>query len=208
MLLVTLEGLPHAGRARILRNLVAQCQDWTPTNVAPDAMSPSCWASPRCRTAHASFAALMRKVAAVSKAGPGIGTMLLNSPWFEHLPRHPALWALQTEATRELVACMQCCVDLHIMIVLLVSHDETFEQMVCCGNPCWNGTSLVDVRTAQKHIIEHLDGLPDSKMHPFPCRTFTIQCPPFFEENEVVAAAITQKIVDIVMHAAMPSPTT
>ena len=201
MFMVTLEGLPHSGRARILRNLAARCPDWHATNVRPDPMGPSSWASATCRTGHSLFAALMRKVSAIGRVGRGGGTLLLNSQWFEHLPHHPALWALMADTTRELVATMHCHVDLHVMIMLHVHHDETFEQMVCSGNPSWNMTGLADVREAQEHIGDHLESLATSGSHPFPCVTYTIRCPPFFDENEVVAHAVTQRIVDIV-HAA------
>lgn len=193
MILVTLEGLPHSGKSCILRNLVHQRPGWTALNVAPD--GPSAVTS---RMAHTLFAALMRKARAVGRQETHHPVVLLNAPWYEHLPRHPAMWALLTDMTHELACHLGCRVDVHAMFVLRVPHDETFEQMVCCGNPFWNTTSLKDVHTAQRVIARHLDDLPTSLAHPFPCRTFHIPCPPFFEENEIVVRDITRRILEAV----------
>jgi len=213
MILVTLEGLPHSGKSCILRNLVQQRPGWVALNVAPE--GPSVVTS---RVAHTLFAALMRKVRAVCRTSTAASgdVVLLNAPWFEHLPRHTCMWHLLSDMTHELTACLGCRVDVHAMFVLHVPHDETFEQMVCCGNPFWNSTSLADVHAAQDIISQHLEGLarcapPPSQhsqhsqqtqltqlTHPFPCRTFAIECPAFFEENEVLVQDITRRIVEAV----------
>lgn len=198
MLLVTLEGLPHAGKCSVLRNLVALCPHWSAVNVAGTPSPTASWASASCRTGHALFASLMRKTHAISKSGnPGV--VLLNSPWFEHLPRRAPLQSLCKAMTRELVACLGCKVDKHVMVMLKVPPDETFEQMVSCGSPYWNSTSLADVRTAERVIADHMaraQGLFSN--HPFPCTSHTIECPPFFEENEVVALEIARRVVAVV----------
>ena len=207
MYLVTLEGLPHSGKCALLRSLLHQCPAWSTANVAPDPAAACTWASPSCRTHHALFASLLRKVLATSKA-PQDGVLLLNSPWFEHLPRTQEMWRLMADVTQLLVASVGCSVKAHIMILLQVPHDETFEQMVCCGNPFWNGTSLADVQHTQTRIAHHVTGvagltgaaggLSSGTGHPFPCVAYTIRCPPFFEENEVVAQAIARDIIAMV----------
>lgn len=203
MLLVSLEGLPHAGRSCILRNLTSRCPGWTALNVLPDPSAACCWASASTHMGHALFAALLRKVSAITKCGklPGDAVVLLNSPWYEHLPRHGTVWSLLADVTRALVSALGCgdTVHRHAMIMLHVPHDETFEQMVCCGNPYWNGTSLADLDAMHATVAGHLHGLSaDPGGHPFTCATFAIQCPAFFDENEVVASAITDRIIDIV----------
>lgn len=198
MLLVTLEGLPHSGKCCVLRNLLNQCPHWSAINVAGDPTPAASWASPSCRTGHALFASLMRKAHAISHTAQS-SVLLLNSPWFEHLPRRPPLQGLCKAMTQELVACLGCKVDKHVMVMLKVPPDETFEQMVCCGSPFWNNTSLADVHAAEGIIAQHTERAqgPQSN-HPFPCAVHTIECPPFFEENEVVALGITRRIVAIV----------
>lgn len=206
MILVTLEGLPHSGKSCILRSLVHQRPGWVAMNVAPE--GPSAVTS---RVAHTLFAALMRKVRAICRTSTWASgdVVLLNAPWFEHLPRHGCVWHLLSDMTRELTACMGCRVDTHAMFVLHVPHDETFEQMVCCSNPIWNSTSLADVRATQTIISQHLESLasrapplppspPSPRSHPFPCRSFAIECPAFFEENEVVVQDITRRIIEAV----------
>lgn len=166
-------------------------------NVSPDPAAACSWASSACRTSHALFASVMRKIQALG--GKQHKVVLLNSPWLEHLPRHQPLWSLLDDMTHELVDRLDCHVDMHVMVMLHVPHDETFEQMVCCGNAYWNGTSLADVAAAQSIIAQHLrSAAAGTVSHPFPCVTYTIQCPPFFEENEVVAQAITRDVVNLV----------
>lgn len=198
MILVTLEGLPHSGRPSILRKLVAARPNWVPRNVTPEQVH-------QVRPAYHLFAALMRKLTAVStcSAASNGAVVLLNAPWLEHLPRHQFMWGLMTAMTRELVASLECRVRLHVMIMLHVPHDETFEQMVCCGNPYWNTTSLADVCAEQQRIRDRLDLLNKSAgrappMHPFPCKTYAVECPPFFEENEVDICAVADRILGLV----------
>lgn len=198
MIVVTLEGLPHSGKRAVIRSLVQQCPDWKAVNVAPEASAACTWAG-TCRSTHALFSAMLRKVRAISLCGEHAGVVLLNMPWIEHLPRHPQVQALAHAATRELLACLPCKVDLHVMVLLRVHHDETFEQMVCCGNPIWNHTSLEDVRVAQ-------DMIAGTMTSPFPSQTNTICCPPFFDETEVVTQHVTQSIVDVVEAARLATP--
>lgn len=193
MILVSLEGLPHSGKKSVLRSLAHLRPSWTTLNVAPDGPSEVTH-----RMAHALFAALMRKIQALRKLGPHGAVVLLNSPWFEHLPRHNQLWTLFADMTHELTSSLGCHVDMHALIMLKVPHDETFEQMVCCTNAFWNTTSLGDVHAAEHIIAEHLRTLPGAGDHPFPCATYAITCPPFFEENEILVKSVAHKIVDIV----------
>lgn len=199
MILLTLEGLPHSGKCAVLRCLMQRCPGWKAVNVAPSPL-PSCsWTSPSCRTSHALFSALLRKVRALSAAPCEPRVVMFNCPWFEHLPRNSTLDTLLTSATQHLIRSVECDVSLHIMVLLHVHHDETFEQMVNCGNPFWNGTSIADVHAAQDRIAGTLARLAaGTEDHPFPCATHTVKCPPFFEENEVVVHHIAQTIVDIV----------
>jgi hypothetical protein len=218
MLLVTLEGLPHAGRSAVLRHLVHARPDWAYVSVLPEPAATCSWPTAAARAGHALFASLLRKTKAVAAAQPPAGraaaaarAILLSCPWLEHLPRSRPLWALRSAVTRELVARLGIRVHAHAMVVLHVPHDETFEQMVCCGNPYWNGTSLSDVAATQACIAQQAaraqDGTAD---HPFPCAVCTVHCPPFFEENEVVARAITARILAFVdgLGAATSAPTT
>ena len=203
MLLVTLEGLPHAGRACVLRQLMHLRPGWAAINVSPDPATACAWASAECRASHAQFASLMRKLHCLSRCGPEARVVLLSSPWFEHLTCHPAVRALAAELTAELVARLGCRVRKHLMVMLDVPHDETFEQMVCCGNPSWNATSLADLRGAHTAIARGMHVARDGGgAHPFPCETCTVHCPAFFDENEVVARGITRTIVAAVERAA------
>lgn len=206
VLLVTLEGLPHAGRACVLRQLVHARPGWAALNVAPDPATACAWASAECRAHHAQFASLMRKLHGLARCGAAArvaGVVLLSSPWFEHVTCHPAVRALAAEMTAELVACLGCPVRKHLMVLLDVPPDETFEQMVCCGNPSWNSTSLADVRNAQAAIVRGMRAARDGgEAHPFPADLVTVRCPAFFEENEVLARGITQGIVAAVEAAA------
>lgn len=204
VLLVTLEGLPHAGRACVLRHLLHQRPGWAALNVAPDPATACVWASAECRAHHAQFASLMRKLHGLARC-EGTGVVLLNSPWFEHLTCHPVVRGLVGEMTAELVARLGCPVRGHLMVLLDVPADETFEQMVCSGNPTWNGTSLADVRAAQAAIAHGMRGARDgSEPHPFPAELVTLRCPAFFEENEVLARGIAQAIVAAVESTASP----
>lgn len=196
MLLVTLEGLPHSGRCAVLRNLVQRCPDWAALNVLPEAP-----ASASAHLGYVLFASLMRKVQALHKCARPGGVVLLNTPWFEHLARHQALWGLFEAMTRELVTCLRSSVHTHAMVMLRVPYDETFEQMVCCNNPFWNSTTLADVLAAQRIITAHMHTLPTSGEHPFPCKTVLVECPPFFEENEVVVEQVVAQIVAHVQRA-------
>lgn len=184
----------------ILRHLTQARPEWAAINVAPDPGAACSWASSASRANHALFASILRKTKALCKAREGV--VLLNSPWFEHLPRHKTVWSLRSAVTRELVARVGCRVNKHVMIVLHVAHDETFEQLVCCGNPYWNGTSLADVAATQACIAQQVStATAGTGDHPFACEAHTIHCPPFFEENEVVAGAITARIVSVVENA-------
>ena len=201
VLLVTLEGLPHAGRASVLRHLLHLRPGWAALNVAPDPATACSWASAECRAHHAQFASLMRKLHGLARCAKA-GVVLLSSPWFEHVTAHPVVRALATDMTAELVACLGCPVQKHLMVLLDVPPDETFEQMVCCGNPSWNSTSLADVRAAQAAIAHSMQGARDGSLpHPFPAELVTLRCPAFFEENEVVARGITQAVVAAVEQA-------
>ena len=191
MILVTLEGLPHAGKCRVLRHLVEARPDWVATNVAPDPQGPLSWASSSCRTGYSLFAGLMRQLSPVASLGATEGVVLLNCPWYEHLPQQECLWDLLRDVTRELVACLPCRVDRHVMVMLHVPPDETFEQMITCGSPCWNGTSLADVRAVAARIRDQLDR-PEG--HPFPAAATHVQCPPFFEEVEVAWRAVVAHV--------------
>lgn len=203
VVLVTLEGLPHAVRSCVLRHLVRQCPDWDAVNVLPDPVASCAWASAACRSSHALFAALLRKVTALGRPRErGAGVLLLNSPWFEHAPRCRPVWDLLLDMTHELVRRCGSSVRVHVMAMLLVPPDETFEQIVCCGNPSWNATSLADVAAAQRGVAAQVQRARDEPgSHPFPCVTHTVQCPPFPEENEVVTAAIASAIAATVAAA-------
>ena len=207
MYLLTLEGLPHSGRCAVLRALAKQCPHWATLNAAAAPANTCSWASSDGRAHHALFASLIRKLQAVSSLGcgnePAGGVVLLSNPWFEHLPRHPAMWRLMSELTKEAVRCLACPVRQHIMVLIHVSGDETFEQMVCCGSALWNGTSLADVHATQVHITQQMH---EPSYHPFPAVTYTIHCPPFFEENEIVLQGIVQDIKNIVTTLTAPPP--
>ena len=190
MYLVTLEGLPHAGRCRILRALASARPDWAPVGLA----AGNGWSTPSCRATHVLFATLLRKMRAVAGAAEERGGVaLLGVPWFEHLPRSPCVQALAQDMTLQLVRCLGCSVRLHVMVLLGLSHDEAFEQMVCSGNPYWNNHSLVDVAAAESCVLEQTG--------PFPSVVVRVQCPPFVEENEVVVADVAREIADAVQVA-------
>lgn len=201
MYLVTLEGLPHAGRACILRQLAHQRPGWTALDVKPDPATACSWASSECRANHALFAALACKMRALGGGGDDtVGKIvLLNTPWFEHMPRHQSVLSLASDMTHELVARLGVEVRAHIMIMLGVPHDETFEQIVCYGNPYWNTTSLADVVATQGAITQHLlRAQAGTAGHPFTCATYQVHCPPFFEENEVVVKGIKAEVINFV----------
>lgn len=194
MLLVTLEGLPHSGKACVLRHVAARSPSWTTVAVPPDAATGTCapFATACSRTTHALFASLLAKLKALHKVPRSCPAALMCPAWYDHLPRHPAVWRLFTDMASVVVRLLGLQFDAHVMVQLRVSPDETFEQMVCCGNPCWNATSLADLRAAEQTISAAMR----SAAHPIsPARVAEIACPPFFEENEVVLAAIAETVV-------------
>lgn len=193
MHLVTLEGLPHAGRCRVLRALAFLSPDWVPVGLAGHS-----WATPSCSATHALFATLMRKTRAVADLAEQRGTVLLSAPWFEHLPRSPCARGLLRDMTLELAQHLGCSVRLHLMVFLGLPHDEAFEQMVCSSNPYWNNHSLADVADAESRILEQACR-PEG--HPFPFATVQVACPPFVEENEVAALSVARTILDAVQDA-------
>jgi len=181
MMLLTLEGLPHSGRAAVLRIIHRVRPAWTMISVAHHPSSP--WHS------------LVRKVQAVSSHAAA-DILVLNVPWFEHVPAHPAMARLQHEMTRELVSVLGCHVDTHAMVHLRMPHDESFEQMVCSGNSWYNAVTLEDLRAEQVRIAQEMLDAP--KHHPFQCQTFTLTCPPFFDDCEATLDKATQDVVRIV----------
>jgi hypothetical protein len=181
MLLLTLEGLPHSGRAAVLRIIHRDRPAWIMVNVPHHPASP--WHS------------LARKVQAVS-ANAKADILVLNVPWFEHVPAHPATTRLQRAMTRELVEVHGCHVDTHVMVHLRMPHDESFEQMVCSGNSCYNTTTLEDLRNEQVRIAQELLDTP--KNHPFECATFALPCPPFFDDCEATLELAAHDVVRIV----------
>jgi hypothetical protein len=136
----------------------------------------------------------MHKMAALSR-GEAREVLLLGSPWHEHLPGNTELQKVLAVATRELVRRMGAAVRKHAMVMVRVSPDETFEQLVAGSNPQWNATTLCDVRAAQEAIAVRVRSATD---HPFPSASHTVTAPPFFDENEVVIAAISADIVGFV----------
>ena len=90
MLLLTLEGLPHSGRAAVLRIIHRDKPGWVMVTVPHHPASP--WHS------------VARKVQAVS-SNAAADIVVLNVPWFEHVPAHPTLTRLQRAMTRELSSC-------------------------------------------------------------------------------------------------------
>ena len=194
MLLVTLEGLPHSGRDAVLHQLRRERPAWTFANAAPDPWSASPAAAWRV------WHGLLRKVRALGAAGK-TDVLVLSAPWFEHVPRHPAVCKLVRAMTRELVAAMGAAVEAHVMVHLLTPRDESFEQMVCSGGTAHNGTTLEDLGCEQVRVAQEMLDAPTH--HPFPCAAFTLHCPPFFDDNEVTLAAIARDvrlIVDAVSH--------
>lgn len=205
MIVLTLEGLPHSGKCAILRRLMQRCPEWRALNVAPSPSPSATWSSPCCQSSHALFSALLRKLKALAGTpAEASRVVVMNCPWFEYLPKHAALQDLAASATAHLLGCLRSHVRLHIMVLLHVHPDETFEQMVCCGNPFWNGTSIADVRDALDTIRHAMDAAKARALpHPFECETHVIPCPQFFEENEVVLNGMAEAIVDLVgCHAA------
>jgi hypothetical protein len=192
--LVTLEGLPHGGRHAVVRALMHACPGWSLSNVASEAS---------CRdvgdAGHAQFASLMRKMRALSAASGARAVCLLSCPWFEHFPEHPGTGALVADMTRALAEALGVRVPLHVLVVLVVCADESFEQIVCTGGPQWNATCLADVHEKQASLAR-MD-CTDPAGTPFPSAVLTVRCPPFFEENEVVVCRIAQRVVDFVSDA-------
>lgn len=171
-------------------------------DVKPDPATACSWASTECRANHALFAALACKMRAL---GGGDGedasgkVVLLNTPWFEHMPRHQSVLSLASDMMHELVARLGVKVRVHIMVMLGVPHDETFEQIVCYGHPYWNTTCLADVVATQEAITQQLmRAQAGTAGHPFTCATYQIKCPPFFEENEVVVKGIKTEVINFV----------
>jgi hypothetical protein len=194
--LVSLEGLPHTGRDKVVRHLASGVAGFAVLDVplASTATNGGTWTCAASQANYALFASLLYKLRKVAVADPDVS--LLTTPWFEHMPRHPAIWTLVASATQALVRACGVQVSAHIMVLLHASHDETFEQIVCSGNPFWNSTSLGDVQTEQIHIAQMMHDV--ASKHPFPCIAYTIHCPPFFEENEVVVSSIASDIHKIV----------
>ena len=189
MLLVTLEGLPHSGRDAVLHTLRRERPAWTFANTPPDPWSASPAAAWRI------WHGLLRKVRAVG-AGGKADVLVLSAPWFEHVPRHPAVCKLARAMTAELVTTLTAAagvkVAAHVMVHLLTPRDESFEQMVCSGATAHNATTLEDLRCEQVRVAQELLDAPTH--HPFPCAAFTLPCPPFFDDNEVTLAAIARDV--------------
>ena len=190
MLLLTLEGLPHSGRAAVLRIIHRDKPGWVMVTVPHHPASP--WHS------------VARKVQAVS-SNAAADIVVLNVPWFEHVPAHPTLTRLQRAMTRELVEVLGCLVDAQVMVHLRIPHDESFEQMVCSGNSCFNTTTLDDLRVEQVRIAQEMLDTP--KNHPFQCEAFTLSCPPFFDDCEATLELAAQDIVRIVESLKDTDPT-
>lgn len=191
MLLVTLEGLPHSGRTAVLRQLVRDRPEWAavPVPGAEPAATACAWSSPHTRATHALLANLLRKAHAL-RAAPARGVVLLAAPWFEHPPRHPAVAALAHDAAAAL--CAGLPVRAHLMVQLDVPQDETFEQMVCCGNACWNATALDDVRATRAAIAQELLDAPGR--HPWPCASFALPCEPFFDDTDACVRSLARQV--------------
>ena len=194
--LVSLEGLPHTGRDKVIRHLASKTEDIAVLDVpiASAAANGGTWTAAASQANYALFSSLLHKLRKVASAKEPVS--LLTTPWFEHMPRHPAIWNLVASATRALVDAYGIDVSAHIMVLLHTPHDETFEQLVCSGNPFWNSTSLADVQFEQIHIAQMMHDV--ASRHPFPCVAYTIHCPPFFEENEVIVNSIVSDIQKIV----------
>jgi hypothetical protein len=163
-----------------------------------DGLGAACaWSSATRRATFSSFAQLLRKMRAISNAGAATGpgeedpVIALSSAWFEHVPAHTIVRGLLAETTKELVSALNCCVTVHTMVFLRVSTHETFEQLVCSGDPIWNGTTLIDVKSAQAQL-EHCI---QSMQHPFQRKCFSETCPAFFDENEVITRALVDRII-------------
>lgn len=195
MHLLTIEGLPHIGRSAILSAMIRLRPEWVFENATDDAQVHSSWASDVSRRTFLVFQSLVRKVTAMKKNG-GNAVVVLGTPWFEHLPRHAALLDLEENLTKELVHLFGCHVTTHTMVMLHAPHDETFEHMVCSSDPSWNTTSLHDVCHGQEIIAKRVSLAASS--HPFPCVVHTIQCPAFFDDNEVVLQSIARRIITMV----------
>lgn len=179
MLLLTLEGLPHSGRAAVLKLLARQQPGWLFIAVE-QTQSP--------------WLALVKKIQGLAKAKGKI--VVLSAPWFESVPQHPAVARLVKRMTLELVGLFGVVLDAHVMIHLKASHHESFEQMVGLANPHHNLTTLEDM-SSQQNIIAH-ELLAAPKDHPFPPNTFTIHCPAFYDDNELTIRDVAQQVQDIV----------
>ena len=195
MLLVTLEGLPHSGREAVMQTLRRQRPGWTFANTPPDPWSASPAAGWRV------WHGLLRKVRAVSGHGNtddgANAVVVLGAPWFEHVPRHPAVCRLVRAMTDELVKTLGVeDVSTHIMVHLVTPRNESFEQMVCSGGTAHNGTTLDDLRCEQVRVAHEMLHAPSH--HPFPCAAYTLHCPPFFDDNEVSLDAIARQVMLIV----------
>ena len=184
IILVTLEGLPHTGRSAMLRILHRVRPAWIMANI-DTTVSP--WQS------------LMRKVSAIGStttmaAGPRV--VVLSAPWFEHVPQHPAALRLLRRLTTELIGVTDTLVALHVMVHLRASHDESFEQMVASGNAAYNNTTLNDLRSLQVCIAQEMLDAPTH--HPFPSTSYTLTCPPFFDDNEATLNSLATDVINIV----------
>jgi hypothetical protein len=182
-LLVTLEGVPHTGRQAVLRCVAKVRPAWKAVCLEP---SQSTWQS------------LLRKIQAskvsTSSHVPGAEVVVMGVPWFERLPRHPALCRLLRRLTRETVPADAFAA--HVMVHLRVPHHESFEQLVGVADPHAGGVTLEDVRMGQVRIAQELLDAPAH--HPFPCASFTVHCPPFFDDNEASLLNVASQVVGIV----------
>ena len=205
MLLVTLEGLPHSGRAAVVRALAKRRPEWAVVAVPtdPPGASACAWSSPGTRHAHAMYNAALHKMralqpyaAAASRAQAKGQVVMLTAPWFEYLPEHPTNARLLRASIVELAGALGVTAEAHVLVHLHVPHDETFEQIVCSGNSFFNATSLGDVRAEQVRISQQLHDAPGA--HPFPCAAFAIRCPPFFDDNELMLGSVAEEVARLV----------
>ena len=94
----------------------------------------------------------------------------------------------------------------HLMVHLALPPDETFEQMVCCCHPCWNATSLADVRASAASIAQELLQAPAH--HPWPCAAYTLPCAPFFDDTDACVQDVSARVQQLAAAVAMAADAT
>lgn len=179
MILVTLEGLPHSGRAAVLHHLTRRKSDWRFAHVD----SGNFWA-----------AALLKARALVPTAGAASKKVLvLGAPWCE-IPKHPAVAKLARDLHAEVVRVLHARVDMHVMVHLRVPVHESFEQLIVAMHQGHVNSSLADLTMNQNAVAQETM----SPSSPFPCLGFTVQCPAFFDDNECSLLDVVRQIEGIV----------